>query len=304
MSAGSGHGVIAVTTLIRLRWLVPAVLTAALVVPGTALGAGVPNPVVWGPIQGGIRGFPGNASTYPLSGPGYDYTENEYFFSGTATNLSNGLTASYVTRMLVRVPRDPAKFNGILLVDWPNVTDQEDFEFTWWAPAHTYLMQQGYGYAIISAQQVGVNHLKLWDPARYALLSHPGDSYAQDMFAQGIKALRDPQDNGTSPQYPNVVDPTGGLHVRYVVAGGVSQSAGELATFINNGYNRGWSTRTTSSATSVAPTTISPRSSSQWTKKRVSRARPLRRANPTILTSECGKRPGRPMSRSVGGHTG
>jgi hypothetical protein len=215
------------------------VLSAALLAPGSALAAGVPNPVVWGPIQGGIRGFPGNASTYPLSGPGYDYAENEYFFSGTATDRSNGQTASYVTRMLVRVPRDPAKFNGIMLVDWPNVTDQEDFEFTWWAPAHTYLMQQGYGYAIISAQQVGVNHLKIWDPERYALLAHPGDAFAQDIFAQGIQALRDPQDNATSPQYPNVVDPTGGLHVRYVVAGGVSQSAGELATFINNGYNRG-----------------------------------------------------------------
>lgn len=206
--------------------------------PGSALAAGVPNPVVWGPITGGVHGFPGNSSTYPLSGAGYDYTENEYFFSGTATDLSNGMTANYITRMLVRVPRDPAKFNGIMLVDWPNVTDQEDFEFTWWAPAHTYLMQQGYGYAMISAQQVGVNHLKVWDPERYALLIHPGDSYAQDIFAQGIKALRDPQDNGTSPQYPTVVDPTGGLHVQYVVAGGVSQSAGELATFINNGYNR------------------------------------------------------------------
>jgi hypothetical protein len=210
-----------------------------LVLPGISLAAGVPNPVVWGPIQGGVRGFPANASTYPLSGPGYDYTENEYFFSGTATDLSNGETAPYVTRMLVRMPRDPKKFNGTILVDWPNVTDQEDFEFTWWAPIHTYLMQHGYGYAVISAQQVGVNHLKAWDPERYATLIQPSDDYAQDIFAQGIQALRDPKDNGTSMLYPTVVDPTGGVRVRHVVAGGVSQSASELATFINNGYNRG-----------------------------------------------------------------
>jgi len=223
----------------RLRWILSAAVTAVLLLPAAASADAVPNPVVWGPIQGGIRGFPANASTYPLSGPGYDYTENEYFFSGTATDLSNGESAPYVTRMLVRMPRDPTKFNGIMLVDWPNVTDQEDFEFTWWAPAHTYLMQQGYGYAMISAQQVGVNHLKAWDPERYALLLQPGDSYAQDIFAQGIQALRDPQDNATSSLYPTRVDPTGGIHVKYVVAGGVSQSASELATFINDGYNRG-----------------------------------------------------------------
>jgi hypothetical protein len=235
----AGTGRKRTTMLGHLRWLAPAALTTALMLPGMSLAAGVPNPVVRGPIQGGVRGFPANASTYPLSGPGYDYTETEYFFSGTATNLSNGETAPYVTRMLVRMPRDPTKFNGTMLVDWPNVTDQEDFEFTWWAPAHTYLMQQGYGYAVISAQQVGVNHLKAWDPERYATLVQPSDNYAQDIFAQGIQALRDPKDNGTSMLYPTVVDPTGGVHVRYVVAGGVSQSASELATFINNGYNRG-----------------------------------------------------------------
>jgi hypothetical protein len=238
-SEGGGLRALGAKRFLRLRWILSAAVTAMLLVPAAASAAGVPNPVVWGPIQGGIRGFPANASTYPLSGPGYDYIENEYFFSGTATDLSNGETAPYVTRMVVRMPADPKKFNGIMLVDWPNVTDQEDFEFTWWAPAHQYLMQQGYGYAMISAQQVGVNHLKAWDPERYALLLHPGDSFAQDIFAQGIQALRDPQDNGTSSLYPVKVDPTGGVHVKYVVAGGVSQSASELATFINNGYNRG-----------------------------------------------------------------
>src|SRR5438552_2673774 len=90
--------------LMRLRWILSATVTAVLLLPAVATAAAVPNPVVWGPIQGGIRGFPANASTYPLSGPGYDYTENEYFFSGTATDLANGETAPYVTRMLVRMP--------------------------------------------------------------------------------------------------------------------------------------------------------------------------------------------------------
>src|SRR6185312_15507463 len=99
------------TRLGHLGWLAAGALAATLMLPGMALAAGVPNPVVWGPIEGGVHGSPANASTYPLSGPGYDYTENEYFFSGTATNLSNGETAPYVTRMLVRMPRDPKNFN-------------------------------------------------------------------------------------------------------------------------------------------------------------------------------------------------
>jgi len=223
----------------RLGWLALLLLAATLALPGTAAAAGVPNPTVVGPVMGGIHGYPVNHTIYPLSGPGYNYSESEYFFSGTATDLSNGTTAPYTSRMLVRIPTDPTKFNGIVLVDWMNVTDGQDFEFTWWPSAYQYLMQQGYGYVAVTAQAVGANYLHVWDPERYALINHPGDNYSFDIFSQAIKAIRDPADNATSILYPQKVDPMNGLQVKYVVAGGVSQSAGRLNSYINGGYNSG-----------------------------------------------------------------
>jgi hypothetical protein len=114
----------------RLGLLALLLLAPTLAAAGPAAAAGVPNATVVGPVMGGIRGYPANHTIYPLSGPGYNYSEAEYFFSGTATDLSNGTTAPYTSRMLVRFPTDPTKFNGTVLVDWMNVTDGQDFEFT------------------------------------------------------------------------------------------------------------------------------------------------------------------------------
>ena len=85
---------------------------------GSATASTVPNPAVEGPIQGGVHGYPWNHSVFPLSTTKYSYTENEYFYSGTATNLAKGLQAPYQSRMLVRLPSNPRKFNGTVVVEW------------------------------------------------------------------------------------------------------------------------------------------------------------------------------------------
>ena len=104
---------------------------------------------------------------------GYAYTENEDFFGGTATNLGSGVHAPYTSRMLVRLPQDPTKFNGTVIVEWLNVTGQSDLETVWPVEAQ-YLMQHGYGYIGVSAQLVGADFLPGWDPTRYAGITHPG----------------------------------------------------------------------------------------------------------------------------------
>ena len=71
---------------------------------GAVAAAGVPNPTVYGPIHGGIRGYMWNHSLFPLDTPAYHYSEHEYFFSGTATDLSTGAQAPYESRMFVRLP--------------------------------------------------------------------------------------------------------------------------------------------------------------------------------------------------------
>jgi hypothetical protein len=205
--------------------------------------AGVPNPSVQGPIEGGVHGHPWNHSLFPLSGNGYSYTEDEYFFGGSATNLEKGVRAPYESRMLVRLPTDPAKFNGTVIVEWLNVTGQKDIE-TLWPISGEYLMRHGYGYVGVDAQLLGVccgpMSLKSWDPVRYAALAHPGDEFAYDIFSQAIQALRHPSENLAAP-FGGVpaLDPMHGMAVKHLVADGASQSASELTKFINGGYNRG-----------------------------------------------------------------
>ena len=122
---------------------VAAVLIASALLSGTA-AAQVPE--VTGPIP--AVGPPGTDLThnYPqlASAPNFDlssrgYIEEEFFFQGTATQyqvpaIVNGRVTStadatvlstgnpYKTRMLVRRPANPENFNGVVLVEWVNVT--------------------------------------------------------------------------------------------------------------------------------------------------------------------------------------
>src|SRR5919197_3557689 len=190
----------------------------------------VADPTVSGPVEGGIMGYPWNKSLFALTGADFDYTEEEFFFGGTATDLSTGLAAPYESRMLVRLPRDPSTFSGIVLVEWLNVTGQQDLETAWPVEAQ-YLMRHGIGYVGVSAQLAGVccgpTTLKGWDPQRYAPLFHPGDSFSYDIYSQAIRALRTQS------------LPMSGIVPRWVIATGASQSASRLTSFVNGGYNRG-----------------------------------------------------------------
>jgi Alpha/beta hydrolase domain len=215
-------------------------LLAAMSVLGlaSALASTVPNPAVQGPIEGGVHGYPWNHSVFPLSGRGYSYTENEYFYSGTATNLAKGVQAPYESRMLVRLPSNRKKFNGTIVVEWLNVTGGNDLETTW-PVAGLYLMQHGYGYVGVSAQLVGADFLPGWDPKRYAGITHPGDEFSFDIFSQAMQALRAPAENRAVLGGVGGVDPMRGMTVKHVVANGASQSAAKLTEFVNGGYNRG-----------------------------------------------------------------
>ena len=211
-----------------MRRLVVAAAGLAMLLAPAAAGAQVASPEVEGPIDGGVRGYPWNHSLHELDG----YTEKEYFFSGSAKNLASGQSLPYKSRMLVRVPEDPAEFNGTVTVEWLNVTGQNDLE-TVWPPAGEYLMEEGAAYVAVSAQLAGIcctpTTLKVWDPVRYAPLVHPGDEFSFDIYSQAIQALLDPQG----------VDPMDGLDAEHIVATGASQSAIYLTRFINGGYTRG-----------------------------------------------------------------
>jgi Alpha/beta hydrolase domain len=110
----------------------------------------------------------------------YGYVEQEYYVSGTANRyrfkdaLSDAQLVDggypYKTRMLVRRPADPSKFNGTVTVEWYNVTTGQDVDFDY-AASHEYLLRKGYAIVAVSVQRVGVDTLKSWSPARYGDLS-------------------------------------------------------------------------------------------------------------------------------------
>ena len=125
--------------------------------------------VVTGPIDPSI-GF----GVFDLQGdisqlPTYGYTQEEYFYSGTAqaydasgTWANDGkwpvtpsTTAAYKTRMVVRRPSTGVRFNGTVVVEWYNVTAGFD-NAPDWAFSRLELLRRGYAWVGISAQFIGV----------------------------------------------------------------------------------------------------------------------------------------------------
>ena len=86
------------------------------------------------------------------------------------------------------------------------------------------ILRGGYAYVGVSAQQVGVQSVKDWDPLRYGSLQHPGDGYAASMYAQVLQAVR----------HPNGKDPFAGLSIQRMVADGHSQSGINLHSFVDS----------------------------------------------------------------------
>jgi hypothetical protein len=225
----------------------PAV-TSSVPAPTTTTVPTGPAAVMTGPITGGKGINLLSPGALDLDAAGY--RETEFFASGTATAYgavgalsSDGRwqveakgSAPYKTRIVVRAPRDLAKFNGTVLVEWLNVTPGLDTpaDFSY---ATSEILRSGYAWIGVSAQKVGVmggagalplagltpGGLRSADPVRYGSLQHPGDEYSFDIFSQIGRAIRTP-----SP-----VNVLGALRLQRVIAIGESQSATTLTTYIN-----------------------------------------------------------------------
>lgn len=203
--------------------------------PSSNAYAVVADPVVT-PIayDAGSIGHPFVAAILNLAEVGY--VENEFKLSGIANTYkrsgrwrSDGKWAvgvsradvPYATRMLVRRPSDPAKFNGIVIIEWLNNTAFMDVDVIW-GQSHDALIREGYAWVGLSAQAFGVTALKAWDRQRYGELSVRSDGLSYDIFSQAAKAVRN--------QSELVL---GGLSVQGVIGAGESQSAIRLTTYVN-----------------------------------------------------------------------
>jgi hypothetical protein len=206
----------------------------------------VPNPVVTGPIPSSPLGVPSHnypqlATSIDLSK--YGYIEKEFFFEGkatrystthsfeTATSISTG--HPYKSRMLVRRPASPEKFNGKVIVEWLNVTSGYNLDAMYMTSYEHYL-REGYAYVGVSAQRVGIHQpgsgLKSWSPARYETLDVTDsgkvmdDGLAFDIYSQAAQALLNPVG----------ISPLGNLKPELMIAAGASQSEGYLVRYYNS----------------------------------------------------------------------
>ena len=204
--------------------------------------AQTPPAQVSGPVP--VRARPGDSSNdfvHAMSGmdlTGHGYVEEEFLIEGTAYRYTSPDLATadvvdgphaYRTRIVVRRPSDADRFNGTVVVEWNNVTAGQDIDIDW-LQVGEHLMRNGYAWIGVSAQRVGVDYLRQWSPARYHDLdvtvggSIEGDALSYDVFAAVADLVR----------APGAVDPLAGLAVDRVLATGHSQSAGRLATYLNN----------------------------------------------------------------------
>jgi len=231
------------------------VVSALVVVPGATASAAPPAPLrhlASGPLpavtpipaHAGSHGYPYDAVPAKPSFAGaptinlahFGYVEREFTMSGT-TNIyrqsgfwgSNGVwnvsvaqgNVPYTTRLLVRYPTNPAKFNGTVVVEWLNDTTGGDQDPVWSEIYHE-VLSQGYAYVGVSAQTGSMVEDKTWDPQRYGALGDTNDGQSYDIFSQAAQVAR-----------ADTAQLLGGLHPTTVIGSGDSQSAFRVATYYN-----------------------------------------------------------------------
>jgi len=202
----------------------------------------VADTTLTGPVTGGSHGWAFSSSVSDLDAIGY--VEDEWFVEGDATtyDFAPGADATddgrwdtvavgsvpYRTRFLSLRPARTDRGNGILIVNWNNVTagldlvglDEREF------------FDSGYAMLAVTTQAVGVHGytsapqgLRDWDEERYGSLSIPTDDASYGIFADIARLARSDALHESGALSDFTID--------RVLAMGGSQSAARLHTFVN-----------------------------------------------------------------------
>ena len=171
-----------------------------------------------------------------LNLPALGYVEREFEMSGGATVYQQrGIWTSsgawsvsvaqanvpYTTRLLIRYPTDPAKFNGTVVFEWLNDTTGGDQDPVW-SQIYSQALRDGYAYVGVTAQAAGMQDLAVWDDVRYGALAASNDGQSYDIFTQAAQAVR-----------ANAATLLGGLVPARLIGAGDSQSAFRIVTYVN-----------------------------------------------------------------------
>ena len=196
------------------------------------------------PPTSGEHGYPYDAAPQTPTVPGAPYinlseagyAEREFTMSGGAniykesgiwsSNGKWGVKVSqsgvpYTTRLLVRYPTNPAKFNGTVVFEWLNDTTGGDQDPVF-SELYNEIVKQGYAYVGVTAQRPGMKDLATWDPKRYGALGDSNDGESYEIFTQAAEAVK--ADSATL---------LGGLTPKELIGAGDSQSAFRVDTYVN-----------------------------------------------------------------------
>lgn len=196
-----------------------ATVTPAVGLPGTGAPSGTTFDLSTVGYHAAEFFIEGNASSHqPVAG-------SAYLADGIWTIEADAAQQPYKTRIQVYRPANPRRFNGTVIVEWLNVSNQSD-SMPDWLITHNELIRRGAAYVGVTAQRVGVAAAVGREPGRYgpaaANLVHPGDSFSYDIFSQAGEAVWD---------NPSLL--LGGKPARAVIAAGESQSASRMVTYVN-----------------------------------------------------------------------
>lgn len=168
----------------RVGRAIRCILAAGILGLAGAKGPGHTPAQIEGPIPASDTSHPFLAAAFqevPVDLKASGYIEREYFLRGRANVYQYGkgrrveirsVGVSYVNRVIVRLPANPARFNGRVLVELLNPSLGVDLSDLW-ALSHGYLMHEGYGYVGITSKPVNVAALKRYDPRRYTSMAWP-----------------------------------------------------------------------------------------------------------------------------------
>lgn len=177
----------------------------------------------------------------PVPGPGlplpvlvpFGYVEEEYFVSGTVRGKP------YRTSLLVRKPKDAKRFSGLVAVETVHAAGAVPL----WGRRALW-MSGGHGYVAVASQRVALEtQVKKVNPARYAsldipeiekmvpwasgaLVGGPQDKFSQAIMTQVGALLKSNQKDG----------PFAGMHVKYLLMGGGSQTGATTIRYIQEAH--------------------------------------------------------------------
>lgn len=182
------------------------------------------------------------ANEQPVAGHGlglpvlepYGYVEEEYFVSGTVGGKP------YNTSLLVRKPKDPAKFSGLVAVE----TIHAAGAIPLWGFRDIWL-PNGHAWVAVASQRSALEvHVKKSNPARYAALSIPEASVPPE--GQTSNPIADGPQDAISQQIMTQVGallkshaksgPFKGMIVKYLLMGGSSQTGGTTLRYIQESH--------------------------------------------------------------------